>query len=144
MNMLRTGQTWLRNQRRTHYSDAVSYQSHVESPIACKATRARFDTAAIEDSNRIEGRMVDWLIDVSELIVSVAGHGIQRLGRDVDFGFGRLGDPPTVTPVVPRVGDRIVADGKTYEVSTGLNGSHWDYHDRAGQTYRIHTVEVAS
>jgi len=142
MNMMRRGETWLRGQRTKNVSELVTYKAGQESPIQCQASRALTRSEAVEDSNRIEGRFADWLIDVSELVVLKVGHGIQRLGQAVGHAIANLGPAPTSVAVVPSVGDRITADGKTYEVIKGPGDSHWHWHGSDNLTYRVHTVEV--
>lgn len=142
MNMRTAGSAWLRGQRKSHMSETVLYASSQEAPIECSAARAMIRSELLDDGNRVEGRFSDWLIDVAELVVSFAGHGIQRLGQSVGHAIDVLGPAPTTAAVVPRVGDRITADGKTYEVVKGPGDSHWHWHGSDNLTYRIHTVEV--
>lgn len=142
MSMMRRGEAWLRSQRESNVSELVTYKAGQESPIECQATRALTRSEAVDDNNRIEGRFADWLIDVSELIVLTVGHGIQRLGQTVGHAIGNLGPSPTTAEVIPSVGDRITADGKTYEVIKGPGDSHWHWHGGDNLTYRVHTVEV--
>jgi hypothetical protein len=140
--MMKRGEAWLRGQRTKNVSESVLYASGQSVPIACSASRALTRSEALEDGTRIEGRFADWLIDLTELVVEVAGHGIQRLGQNVGHAIANLGPAPSSSTVVPQVGDRITAGGVTYEVTKGPGESHWHWHGGDNLTYRIHTVEV--
>jgi len=45
-------------------------------------------------------------------------------------------------PFEPKAGDRIIADGRTYEVMPLAGQGPWRWSDPYRQTYRIHTKDI--
>jgi len=109
---LQQGLAWLEQQRTAHCASIVLYRRG-ETEVAVLAGRGKTDYQVADESGfAIGAHSLDFLILVGDL-------GLE-----------------------PRAGDRIVADGRVYEVvNLGAEGC-FRYSDAWRLTYRIHVKDV--
>ena len=117
-DMLRTGRAWLAGQMTSHLASQVVYRRGASSATinACFADADR----EVEDADgiRIGATMIDFLIAASAF--------------EAAFGAG----------AEPANGDRIVADGRIYEVLDLAGQGLWRWSGAPGVAMRVHTKQV--
>ena len=113
-DLLRQGCQWLEQMRVTHCSGPAIYHRG-ESELAVNATLSA-TTYEVEDEYgvRIAASVCDFLISSVELAA--------------------MGEP--------QLGDRIVADGRVYEVLSLGSQGHWRWSDPYRTTMRIHAKQI--
>ena len=112
-DMLRNGFEWLEQMRAAHCSSPVNYE-HNGNVLVVNATIGKTDYEVATDGD-----------------ISVGSHVIDFLVTAADLGF------------TPEPGDRIEADGVSYEVmAIGEDTKGWRSSDPTRRTYRIHTRQT--
>jgi hypothetical protein len=115
-NILKTGIGFLANKLKAHASETVIYKRGADSISIC-ASFGKTDYKIEDDAGlKIGGQVTDFLFEVEDLIIE-----------------GLL--------TVPKAGDRIEVDGRTYE-ALFINDGCWRYSDPFGKIIRLHTKEV--
>ena len=116
IDLLRSGEAWLRQQRNEYMSRPVTYyRSGIAYPIAAACQGST--TSEIEQGDMIvESKSIDWMLDRTALAFT------------------------------PAPGDLITVDhgGSTriYEVAAISGEAAWRWHGTDGESYRIHTRET--
>ncbi len=111
-NMLRTGATWLEQQRTAWMTEAVAYRrGATEVSVNATFCRTKYD---VDDG----------------LVVRIGAHSADFLILADDLGL------------VPAEGDVIVANGRKYEVMNLAGSGCWEWSDSYNVTRRIHTRDV--
>ena len=118
-NILKTGEQWLSDMRKAHMSETITYKRGVTT-LQVLGTRGvtKFEVAD-ESGMSVYSQIADWLILTADLVVG----NIQ---------------------IEPKLGDRIIAGGKTFEVVFLSGDGCWRYSDPHQITMRVHTKEVAA
>lgn len=121
MAMLEKAEAWLRGQRRKHLAKLVTYRrgnSLTVSGLFATQAETRFD--ADNGEILLRSRVIDWLIDRDDLPAGV----------------------------VPEPGDAIEWEAPSgaliFQVCALGDEPAYRWHGRDGQTFRVHTVQVAS
>ena len=115
-NILKNGIEFLANKLKAHASQEVIYKRGADSASIC-ASFGKTDYKVEDDSGfQIGGQVTDFLFDASDLIID-----------------GLL--------TVPKAGDQIEVDGRTYE-ALFIKDGYWRYSDPFGKIIRLHTKEV--
>ena len=122
-DLLRQGSQWLEQMRTAHCSSPVTYRRPAVAlgqvtEATVNATYGRTSYEVEDDYGlRVGAEVTDFLILADELVTM----------------FGE-----------PRAGDRIVADGRAFEVLALGGQGHWRWSDPYRTTMRIHAKEVGS
>jgi hypothetical protein len=114
-DLLRDGLNWLEQQRTAHCSSQVTYRREA-TELVVNATFGRTEYEVEDEYGiRVAAQVTDFLI----------------LAEELSPTFGE-----------PKAGDRIVADGRLYEVMALSGQGFWRWSDPYRTTYRIHTKDV--
>jgi len=114
-DLLRQGSQWLEQQRTAHCSSQVTYRRG-ETVLVVNATYGRTNYEVEDEYGlRVGAHVTDFLI-LAE-----------------DFTLGE-----------PIAGDKIVADGRVYEVMSLSGQGHWRWSDPYRTTMRIHTKDIGA
>ncbi len=122
MGVLADGLKWLNSERKAHMSVDVAYKRTGYPTGTIPATIGQTDIEVSDESGmRIDGARLDFLIEVSDLVLG--GHTIE-----------------------PEPGDEIVAtvsgEERTFEVNNLASEGAWRWSDTVNGVYRIHTKEI--
>jgi hypothetical protein len=114
-DILKSGMTWLNQQRQAHMSSLVVYRREGIAPVALGATHSRTDIEIADDYGAtISAFVEDFLV------------------------------PSDVPTFEPEAGDVIVADGRKYEVMNLGGEGCWRWSDPHRQARRIHTKDIGA
>lgn len=116
-DMLKKGLEWLAQKRTATMASTITYRRTSYLTAELQATIGKPDMETVDEGNvRIGAAMIDFLI----------------LGSDFIPTFGE-----------PKCGDKVVSDGRTYEVMDFAGQGHWRWSGRPGSTLRIHTKQIS-
>ena len=117
MNMLDDSATWLAGQLENHTGRSATY-SRGQASVSVTGTLAiRTHHVMDEEGFASAVQSYDWTFEAADLVL-----------------YGEA--------VTPRVGDRIVADGVTYEAMPLRDGQPWETADAKGLLCIVHTKRV--
>jgi hypothetical protein len=115
-NLLKKGIEYLADKLKANASETVVYKRGADSVNIC-ASFGKTDYRIEDESGfQIGGQVTDFLFDAADLIID-----------------GLL--------TVPKAGDRVEVDGRTYE-ALFINDGCWRYSDPFGKMIRLHTKEI--
>lgn len=120
MSLMDDAFEWLNAELKTHESREVTYWAMGESVTIAQATMGQTRTENDNgDGAIVEGRVVDWLIDVDDILID-----------------GETVKPEIGHSIIDSSGDRIVE----YQVTDLGNEPCCRYMDRRNKKWRIHTT----
>ncbi|HBE68505.1 MAG TPA: hypothetical protein DDW52_10195 [Planctomycetaceae bacterium] len=116
MSLLQNAEAYLREVRRQHLAQLVTYQRGADS-VDLLATQGSTDTENDSGAVVVQSRSIDWILEAADLLLNE-------------------------TEVLPEKGDRIVVGSRIYEV-VDLGGEPcFRWHGRDSLSLRVHTKEV--
>jgi hypothetical protein len=113
-DLLKEGLEFLEEQRKLYMTESVTYRrGTATAEVLATIGKTRYEVDD-EAGMKVGTHLVDFLITATDLVI--AG-----------------------TAVIPKLGDEIDYDGKTYSVLHIPGEGCWRWSDPHGNTYRIHT-----
>ena len=150
MDLLGKAEDLVRSVRRQSLSKVVTYRRTIVTRVdecgledqipnmtgtldTLVATQAETRAQSDDGELILNTKIVDWLFEAADLFLTY--ELTEQSEGDEDYAASLEFDELAV----PKPGDRIIWDGKTFELMAIGGEKCWRWHGRDGKSYRVHT-----